>query len=336
MGDVRTEQELATFNNQEVVHALPKIQSYWSEKFLRPKFAAIGFDGMWDFYVKSILQLRLYFKNETLRIISIGSGNCDVEIELAKRLMQQGEKKFQIECIDINEQMLRRGQERSRAMSLSPFFVFRCCPITEMNYAPRTVHCWFANQSLHHILALEDLFSIVCDSLAERGILIMGDMIGKNGHTFWPESLFFINMLWNCIDDEKKLDVRKNWVDLIYPNIDHSSVGFEGIRSQDILPLICERLHPISFIGFSSIIRPFISRSYGPNYDPTDPADCLFIDFVARLDDQLIHQGICKPTQCFGVFGLDFSASSRCYSHWTPEFCVRNPDVVNPFLSLQR
>lgn len=331
MNDSRLQQEIAQFRDQEVIHSLPKIQSYWSEKFLRPKFRAIGFDGMWDFYVKSVLQLRLAFEQETLLIVSIGSGNCDIEIELATRLALQGEKNFSIQCVDINEAMLKRGYEKAKAKKLEQYFSFRCCRVTEVDYAPRTVHCWFANQSLHHIQELEHLFDTIYYSLAECGVFLLGDMIGKNGHTFWPESLFFVNLLWEMIEDSKKIDVRKNSMDKFYPNTDHSSIGFEGIRSQDILPLICERFHSQSFLGFSSIVRPFISRSYGPNYAPSDPADCFFIDFVGKLDDQLIDQNICKPTQCFGAFGTSVSVSPICYRHWTPEFCVRISDSIISF-----
>jgi hypothetical protein len=42
---------------------------------------------------------------------------------------------------------------------------------------------------------------------------------------------------------------------------------FEGIRSQDILPLLLEYFHFEVFIPYGNVIDPFIDRTFGPNFD---------------------------------------------------------------------
>ena len=47
--------------------------------------------------------------------------------------------------------------------------------------------------------------------------------------------------------------------------------SFEGIRAQDILPLLVERFTFDEFIGFGNVIDPFVDRSFGPNFDIASP-----------------------------------------------------------------
>jgi hypothetical protein len=62
------------------VHELPDIFHYWSNRYMRPQLEAFGFsspDGMFRKYLVEQCQAR---KNDAKRFLSIGSGNCDLEI----------------------------------------------------------------------------------------------------------------------------------------------------------------------------------------------------------------------------------------------------------------
>ena len=140
----------------------------------------------------------------------------------------------------------------------------------------------------------------------------------------WPETLFYVETLWASIDREKKYHhVLKKFHDS-FPNTDFSAVGFEGIRAQDILPLLLSRFKAEVFLGSMSVVRPFISQGYGPNYDVKNPADCAFIRFVANLDDALIDRGVTKPISCFATFKKVHVAKPLFYRHWSAEYCCRH------------
>ena len=49
-------------------------------------------------------------KNSVCRFVSIGSGNCDNEVDLVKRLLTSKMDNFTLECLDINAEMLERGK----------------------------------------------------------------------------------------------------------------------------------------------------------------------------------------------------------------------------------
>lgn len=323
----RVEAELRQFSNLEEIHVLPKIQSYWSHRFIASKFQTIGFSGQWDFYLRSVLAVRLRMpEDKPLKIVSIGSGNCDIELDLAKRLVSAGELNFEIECLDLNPAMLKRGAAAAEQNALSRFFKFTLTDLSDWSCEPDSVSVFFANQSLHHIVELEHLFDLVTRTMAPEGCLLTGDMIGRNGHMLWPEALAVVSALWASVDKSKHFNHRTKTFDRAFPNTDFSGESFEGIRAQDILPLLVKYFHQDVFLGFNSISRPFISRAYGHNYHPENEADAQFIRFLGNLDDNLIDEGVLKPTQCFATFCKVPPANPRQYKHWSAEFCIRNPN----------
>jgi len=108
-----------------------------------------------------------------------------------------------------------------------------------------------------------------------------------------------------------------------YENFDCSQNGFEGIRAQDILPLLMRHFHFEIFAAFGNVIDPFIDRAYGYNFNMADPADLAFIDRIHDLDTRQLDAGILKPTHLMAAMSVDAIASPRTIPYRTPEFCVR-------------
>src|SRR5690606_19005291 len=108
-----------------------------------------------------------------------------------------------------------------------------------------------------------------------------------------------------------------------FVNWDCSLTGYEGIRAQDILPLLLERFHFASFLAFGNLIDVFIERPYGPNFDVDVPGDLAFIDRVQALDQASIESGRIKPTHMLAALCKARPEHTRVLRHLTPEFCVR-------------
>ena len=77
--------------------------------------------------------------------------------------------------------------------------------------------------------------------------------------------------------------------------------SFEGIRSQDILPLLLDHFHFRLFFGFANVIDPFVDRSFGHNFDATAPWDRAFIDAVQERIEKEMVSGRIKPTHMLAV-----------------------------------
>jgi hypothetical protein len=114
----------------------------------------------------------------------------------------------------------------------------------------------------------------------------------------------------------------------MYLNYDCSGDGFEGIRSQDILPLLLENFHFHIFIAVANVIGPFVERAFGYNFDAQASWDRNFIDAVHQRDEQEFASGRIKPTHIFAVLGTDPRVPTLFHPPLTPEFCVRNTRQV--------
>jgi hypothetical protein len=144
----------------------------------------------------------------------------------------------------------------------------------------------------------------------------------------WPEALEPVLALWSLLDDKHKWNNQLNRFESVYQNWDCSKEGFEGIRAQEILPLLLQRFRFDCFIGFANLINVFVDRGFGPNFDVQNSHDRDFIDFVAKLDDYYIEIGKVKPTQMIAAMTKFEVTPTKIYKNLTPEFCMRLPEVI--------
>ncbi len=319
--------ERSIFENCLDVHDLPKIFHYWSEKHLRPKLLPFGFDSPDAMFVKYLAEQCEKKPREQkaghVRFASLGSGNCDLEIRLARQLRVRGHESFTIDCLDLNPSMLERGRLAAERAGLSEHFQFVEADCN--NWAPaQPYNAVIANQSLHHILNLEDLFEEVRKSLATGGSFIISDMIGRNGHQRWPEALEAVHEFWRRLPPSYRFNLRSGRYEELFQDWDCSTEGFEGIRAQEILPLLLRTFHFRLFVPFGNIIDPFIDRSFGHHFNPEAEWDRAFIDQVHARDEAGLAAGLLTPTHMLAVLGNDASVETVFPGTLSPHFCVRS------------
>jgi len=317
--------ELQNYQDVEVVHDLPPIFHYWSNKYLLPAIQPFGFTSTNEFFVNQLVRQIDEHSGQTAHFVSLGSGNCDTEVEIAHTLQKLGRNDFLIDCIDINSSMLARG----RALA-SDFGVSHQIHFIEDDFntwTPRQPYlAVIANQSLHHVMHLEHLLDSILKAIEPlNGVFVTSDMIGRNGHQRWPEALHIVEEFWSQLPPKYKYNRQLRRQEDRFVNWDCSLESFEGIRAQDIMPLLVERFHFDMFVPFANVISPFIDRGFGPNFDFNSEADRSFIDRVHMRDVQALIRGEIKPTQMFAVLSNDYSRPTRCPDEMTPEHCTRRP-----------
>ena len=187
-------------------------------------------------------------------------------------------------------------------------------------------HLILAIQSLHHFVELETLFERIHEMLHPDGFFLSDDMIGRNGHMRWPEALKLVNDLWADLPDKYKYNHALKRLEKKYDNWDCSKEGFEGIRAQDILPLLVKRFNFELFVGFGNVVDIFVDRCFGPNFDPEKEWDRAFIDLVHAVDAAQIERGNLKPTHMLAAMTKRSVAQPKTHKHLSPEFCIRHPD----------
>lgn len=296
----KLQQELAIYKDTIKVHNLPEIFHYWSNTYLAPIFQEAGFNSIEEFFAKNLQKAQKRTGSQYAHFVSIGAGNCDLEISVAKRLISENCNNFILECVEINPTMLERGKEMARENN-----VFENIRFVEADFntwvAKKNYDGVIANQSLHHVSNLEHLFDQIKNCLQDNGSFITSDIIGRNGHQRWQESLEIVNSFWKELPDNYKFNVLLDRYEEEYINWDCSQEGFEGIRAQDILPLLLERFEFEKFISFGNVIDIFVDRCFGHHFNPNSKWDREFIDRVHAEDEAGFKSGKLTPTHMLAV-----------------------------------
>jgi SAM-dependent methyltransferase/isoprenylcysteine carboxyl methyltransferase (ICMT) family protein YpbQ len=296
----RLAQESARFDAEVDVHALPEIFHYWSNRYLKPLFEQFGIEGINDFFAKQIAAANPD-PSRPLRIVGIGSGDCAVELDVARRLLELGYSQLSLACTDVSAGALARGRDAVRGTPLEYRVQFlehdvnRGLPPGEFDVA-------IANQSLHHVVELERLFDSVRERLAGGGRFLVSDVIGRNGHQRWPEARRLLEPFWAELPESHKYHGLLRRQENEFLDWDCSREGFEGIRAQDVLPQLLSRFHASFFLAWGNIIDVFIDRGFGHHYRAQEEWELRFIDRVQQADADAIAAGTISPTHLLASF----------------------------------
>lgn len=314
------------FEKIESFNPLASIIGWWAPRYLTPRVQQLfGTSTHIQFYADPIARICRQ-TGRTVRVLSIGSGDGTVELQVGRYLLEKCKvANFLLTGIELSPTLVERATAKIDG-AVAGKVAFECGDINA-GLVSGGVDAIIFNQVLHHIVELEALFDACADLLASGGIVLVRDMIGRNGHRAWPEALEVINSIWAQMPQRYRYHhVHKREYDR-FPDIDMSGQSFEGIRAQDILPLLLrqERLHFSRFYAWGGVVDRFISQGFGPNYDANNENDTGFIHTLSLLTDVLNDTGLVKPVQMVAELT---NRPTEC-AYWksrSPAFCVRDPD----------
>ena len=321
--DARVASQIDQYSETINIHDLPGIFDYWSSTYLDPKIENVFGATEAREIIAAAWTENEPIESEGYSFASLGAGDCSVELAVAQQLIARGVENFTIDAFELSGPLLDRARAAIQEHALEEHFRLRECDVNH-HQIENTYDGVMAHHSLHHFLNLERIFDNVRQMLAPKANFVVWDMIGRNGHMRWPETLSILEHLWKILPDAKKYhhQLRQMWPDFV--NFDCSKEGFEGIRAQDILPTLIDRFYASHFVVAGGITEIFVDRSFGPNFDLGNEGDLRFIDFVEHLNSRLIECGSIKPTLMFATFKME-PCDCRHEGHLTPELCLRLP-----------
>ena len=326
----KVREEVAFYRAVENVHDLPLIYHYWSNRYVLPKLREVaGVDTITEFFAGPVVALcRARSPSRPVRVVSLGSGNGELELQIAQSVLGSGHRNVRFTCLELNPDMQHRARTAAADADVDELFEFVEADLNSW-VASEPCDVYMANHSLHHVVDLEHLFAQVSATLRDDGVFVVNDMIGRNGHQRWPEALELLQRIWATMPDRYRYNHLLARHEPAYINHDCSTEGFEGIRAQDILPLLLADYHPELFLAFANVVDVFVDRCFGHNFDPESAQDLEFIDRVAQLDDLAIDLGVVKPTHLIATFRAR-PTEARFVRHWSPAHCLRRPDLGHP------
>ena len=296
--DKKQAEEALRFSDNGDSHVLPPLSNWYSNEILRPNLRInTGVLSFQDLVIDEVKTLRL--RNPKVILVSIGAGHGQIESELVKRIAEESPgdtEAFSLDLFSPNDMKIYEDTKNTYRLTRAAFDA-------NTDEIPRDANIIIVHHALHHFTALEEIFKRVHQILrANSGTFVIADMVGRNGHMRWPESLHAIRRIWSGMAPDKKIHNQLNrpWED--FENWDCSGEGFEGVRSEDILIFLFKYFEIDKSFFWGGIIDPFIERGFADNFDPQDQSDIDFISKVQKVESQLTDLGIVTPTQVIGAF----------------------------------
>jgi SAM-dependent methyltransferase len=305
---------------------LPPIFHYWSNRWLRPRFEALGFQSPEDFFCRQVAEIASRAGHRRLSLLSLGSGNAIQEAEIVRFLKARGLPIPSITLVDINRHMVLQGA--LRVMEAGAHDVIAEHQDLNKWSSSRSYDVILANQCLHHIVELEHLLDCVRAAMSPTGRFLISDVIGRNGHRLWPEARAALMPFWRQLPPSRRFDKTLGRIETDFVDHDHSMAAFEGIRCQDILRLLIERFDFGIFAPHSCITIPIVERRFGWNFSPNEASDRAFVDSLDEADQHGLASGSLKPTQLVAELGHSGRVSLTPIAPWAnPAACIRDPLV---------
>ena len=271
----------------------------------------------WSFYFQYLARtlFRTSFDEEVAahanqierpRLLSLGCGYGGHELSIAAKLR----KPFELIAIDLNRKVFGEAERRAQNTGLNIKFI-----PTDLNFislAPASFDIIYAHASLHHILNLEHLLAQIHQGLKDDGRLIVLDIIGKTQVLFWKENVEFAAGIIErmprryrpAVGEGLSRDSRFDPYSIIPRYAEPAvQVSMEGIRQEEIEPLILQRFTPLKLFKYNAFMRLICTNPYfGSRLRPEITKDRKYLEKLIQLDNQQIASGKLRPTEMFGVF----------------------------------
>ena len=116
-----------------------------------------------------------------------------------------------------------------------------------------------------------------------------------NRKLIWDENEQFANTLLDALPKEITHGIRLK--------VPFETDGMEGVRQEDILPLIYQNFQPIFELRHGAFMRFICTHGdLGCSLDPIQPHAKQALDFLMECDASAVRNGILRPLEIWGVY----------------------------------
>lgn len=243
----------------------------------------------------SRLQLKPNNRSGKVKVLSICCGAARFEAQLAALAGPRVEWSL----LDINSDLLRLA---SRQFSPEIGLELITANVNELEFYGEQWDIIICVSALHHIVELERVFQFFRDSLLPDGeFWSLGEYIGRNGNRLWADAMAAANAAMRALPERLRVNAHTGQIDHELPSNDFASTTFEGIRSEEIEPLLNRWFSPVLVAKSNCFLWRLVNLAYCNNYDLNRQEDRLEIIRLINAELAFYFSGG-KPSELYGVF----------------------------------
>jgi len=228
-------------------------------------------------------------EDKKINVLSLGSGYCGHEIMMA----EQFSREYEILCVDINEDLFKKAREVADGKDLGLSFAVRDLNFIEI--PPGKYDLIFAHAVLHHIINLEHLYGQIAGGLTDEGLFHLIEVVGKNRLLIWEENQAVVNKLLDICPAGLVADTRIH--------VTEEEEGMEGVRQEEILPLLKDYFYPKYEHLHGAFMRYVcLDERLGKALCPSRTEARKYLDFLIDCDESCVRRKLLRPLEVWGVY----------------------------------
>ena len=248
---------------------------------------------------KQYLVEQYFSQSSGLKLLSLGSGDCSHELELA-RYHQFDE----IICIDLAENRLNQARAIAEAEGLNNIH-FLCIDLDDYEFKQNYFDLVLFNASLHHFENVHDLLRTkVKPTLKNGGYLIINEYVGPKRLQFPNKQLKAVNQALKLIDKP----FRKRYKTNLYKNRFSGSGVIrmiiadpsECVDSNNILPAIHANFNTVEENAFGGNIIVNALKDIAHHFVELDNHKKEILEKLFHFEDKYLEE---NPSDfIFGIY----------------------------------
>ena len=233
-----------------------------------------------------------------VRILSLCSGAAAIE----RRMIADAGCPVEITLFDLNENLMRKAAAALSSVAQTSGVLGDVNVISAEQFGNLTFDFAMFVSGLHHVVEIEHVLQTVIELLVPKGeFWVIGEAIGRNGNQLWPEALDEANRIFSPLPERSRRNAFTGKVDSMVPETDFSANSFEGIRSEEIEPLLLRYFDPVQIWRRNCFLWRLVNPVYFPNYDLNSEEDRYVVLSLVAAEYNLWKSGG-RPTESHSVY----------------------------------
>jgi SAM-dependent methyltransferase len=236
--------------------------------------------------------IRRYFAGAlpVARALTLGCGTGELE----RGLVQYGFCSHH-DAFDIAAESIRKARDAAREAGLT-HIRYETCDINRMALEPDAYDCAFGVHSVHHLEALEHVFSEVRKALKPGGYFILNEFVGPTRFQWTDRQLEVINGLLRALPPQ--LRIRCDGSGRMKQKVRRPTIAemkrtdpSEAMRSAEILRLLPTYFEVVEVKGYGGSVLQMLLYEIAGNFQNADPETGAILETLSDLEEQLIALG---------------------------------------------
>lgn len=238
-----------------------------------------------------------------IKVLSVCSGAARIEASLAAHVGTNVEWSL----LDINVDLLDLASKQFAPSVKLDLIEANANSLTCSGEKWDIILCVSA---LHHIVELERFMKFCHGSLNKDGeFWNIGEYVGRNGNRLWPGAREEANKLFHHLPEQYRVNHHTHQIDFEVPDNDYSVGCFEGIRSEDIEPILDRWFLPFDVYRRNCFLWRLFNQAYSDNYDLQNPEDRIWIAYIVNAEMNYFLKGG-RGTELHGIYKPRFLSRS--------------------------